>query len=206
MDNELKHYGVLGQKWGVITKRESDLRTKAKNVVSTQKTLANKTKSDVKNAEWMSQSLPRKVAMTVLPVVLTAGVSYGMSKVSKIPFSKDQVTRSLIAITKTSVAFAAIKEYQGRSSLRRYDEQGSRNLSKKQYKSLTPETMVGIGVSGAMTAYSIYKSLGGQKLSSISKSKVDAGKKFVDEPWDERLGPKGETYQEWKIRMAGNGY
>ena len=202
MDNELVHYGVLGQKWGVITKREGDLRSKAKNVVSSQKDLINKTKSDVKSAEWMSKPLSLKLTHTVLPVVVVAGVSYGMSKAFKQPISKAAMFNTLKNITIQSVALSTTKEIQGRSSLRRYNEKGNRDLTKKQYKSLTPETIIGLGMGTGLAAYQIYNTLGLKSYKSIKSpsSNIDSGKNFVDNFIDPAYA--NETNAQWKARMA----
>jgi hypothetical protein len=136
MDGELKHYGVLGQKWGVITKREGDLRSKAKNVVKTQSKLASKTGLDVDSAVWMSKSVGEKAFQTLQIAAFSATMNYalrvGMGK-------KTDIKQVALKAIKDAAVGVAIAEYGGRSSLKRYDTSGKRDMSKKQYKHLTPE-------------------------------------------------------------------
>lgn len=145
--DELKHYGVIGQKWGVITKRESTLREKARNVVKVQGRLASKTSLDVSSAEWMQKSVSQKAFSTLKTAAIFAAVDaimYG-TMAGKIDI-KGTVVRSL---EKTS-RVVATQEYAGRSSLRRYEDSGKRNMAKRQYKTYTPELAGAIALNAAM--------------------------------------------------------
>lgn len=204
MNEELIHYGVIGQKWGVITKREGTLRSKAANVVSTQKDLSNQTKSDVKSAKWMSQPLSSKVTQVVLPVVTSAAVYYGMTKALKVPMSKKAMFKVVKEATTTSIALAVTKEAQGRSVLRRYDEKGNRDLTKKQYKSLTPETIIAIGAAVGFSAYRVYNGLGLKNYKSVKSdpSKTKIGQEWVSNYIDPAHA--NETNAQWRARMGAN--
>ena len=121
-DVVITHFGIQGMRWGVRKDRYAQNRAKAKNILNAQSGNKEMNKNDLKAAEWMSKSIPDKVASelfqkTVKTIVFQAAPAYLVSKSS---FKDKKVLLSIASkIVKDTATEVALKEASASVSLRR---------------------------------------------------------------------------------------
>ena len=191
-DVVITHFGIRGMRWGVrkeaFKSKEKKLREKALNVLSNKNEFSNK--NDMQAAEWMSKPLPEKAAVVALNAGIKLGVAYGLRKAFNLPgpaISLKDLKKTAVDTTLDIVS----REAHGRSSLKRYEQSGKQNLSKKQYKKMTPESIMLNTVSVGRVAYAAYSSFASTKVSE-SKNRAAIGKSFVYKNYldQQNFGPR----------------
>jgi len=141
--NIIQHYGVLGMKWGVRKSEYESLRNKAENVYKTQSSVKNNIpRADLKSALWLSKTTSQKVFSTAFSASVNALVSYNLTKAlnpSALSDPKKLVKTIGLNAVKNAAIMAVSKEIASKSAMKRYTDSGQKDMSKKQYKHISPE-------------------------------------------------------------------
>ena len=169
----ITHYGVLGMRWGVRKDRYAQNRQKAENILKTQSNNKNMNKSDLDAAKWMSRSVPDKVANMVFKSAVGAVTSKLIFRGPESFKDPKEIAKLALSISKSAAIKTIIYEGLSMSALRRYDQSGAKDLSKKQYKrySLTPEKAIKNGIRLGFIAAPIIKSFGPKTVHILADHK-----------------------------------
>lgn len=180
-DKVITHFGIRGMKWGIRKDKNSSssneaLRLKAKSVVKRQSKLSGRTDADVKFADWMSKTMPQKAVAQLSIVASSVAIGYVLSNPLGMKFNKRILASAVIKGVSNAAIGTAVNEYAGRRVLKRYTDSGDRDKTKKQYKTLTPEVAISIGVATGVALAPVAGriAIGGMKAAVINKRKNEA--------------------------------
>jgi len=180
-DKVITHFGIRGMKWGIRKDKNSSssneaLRLKAKSVVKRQRELSSSTGADLKFADWMSKTTSQKAVAQLPNVASSVAIGYVISNALGIKFNKRILASAVIRGVRNAAIGTAVKEYAGRRVLKRYTDSGDRDKTKKQYKRLTPEVAISIGVATGVALAPIAGRVAtaGLKSAVINKRKNEA--------------------------------
>lgn len=187
-DIVITHSGVIGMKWGIRKERYEQTRQKATNIVSQNKGSKSMNTQDLAAAEWMSKSIPDKVASEIFKS--TIGIAAGYILTGQTDKLKDPaiIAKTAARILKSTATSAALKEVAyTRAINKRYKSTGEKDLSVKQYRreSLTPEGMIMKGTRVAMAISPIISAVAKQKLGTIAKNRYETNSRM--EKWGPNL-------------------
>ena len=172
-DVVITHFGIQGMRWGVRKDSYAQNREKAKNILSVQSKNEKMNKNDLKAAEWMSKSVPDKVASQLFRTATVSLIGKLMlADISSLKDPKVLLSIGADAAMKTAIK-GALKEATSASSMRRYKQSGEKDISKKQYSknSTTPEVAISRGVRFAMAVAPIVKAYGPISVHSLAERK-----------------------------------
>jgi len=193
-ERTLSHFGVTGMKWGVrrdaFLERERALRNKAENIVKTQSKSEKANAFDVGSAAYMSKTAAQKIFSTVaMQIIGTIAAQAITGKLTTVVSDRAQLKRTITKIAMSSALKLGTTELKGRGSLKRYTQKGEKDLSKKQYKWMTPEHALAATIKTAVMMTPFLAAIGKQKLRSVVKNKYETQKR-VDKWGDHLLGTK----------------
>jgi len=190
----ISHVGVKGMKWGVrrdaFLERERALRSKAEKVVKVQNSREKANVFDVNSAAYMSQSVSKKLFTTILSQTIGTVAMQALNGRLKGNLSdKTQLKRTITKIAVGSAMKIGLNELKGRGSLKRYTETGKQDLSKKQYKWMTPQHALAAAIKTAVTVAPFLAAYGEKKVREVGKrGKED--RERVEKWGDHLLGTK----------------
>ena len=171
-DVVITHFGVRGMRWGVRKERYEQNRSKAQNII---KNRGNKdfNKHDMEAAQWMSKSVPNKVSSVFF---MNAVGTVGMALAFKGPEAfKDpkEVAKLAATVAKKTATTTLLNEMTSAGALRRYDQSGTKDVSKKQYSrnALTPERAISNGIRLGMVVVPFVKKYGPQTVHALAERK-----------------------------------
>ena len=172
-DVVITHFGVLGMRWGVRKDRYAQNREKAKNIINQNLKERDVNIFDVKAAKWMSKSVPNKISgeffKNAMNVTATALVAKGPDAFK----DPKEVSKLIASIAKKTATTSVLKEITSTSALKRYEQSGAKDKSKRQYKKvlLTPEQAIVTGINVARAAAPIISFYGGIKVHELVYNK-----------------------------------
>ena len=166
----ITHFGVQGMRWGVRKERYAQNREKAKNIVGIQSNRKDMNKSDLAAAEWMSKSVPDKIANTLFKNAVGSVASQLIFKGPESFKDPKEIEKLALSISRSTAKKALITEATSATTLRRYHQSGEKDLSKKQYKrnSLTPERAIRNGIRLGMVGSHVLKRYGPMSVIVLS--------------------------------------
>ena len=172
-DVVITHFGIQGMRWGVRKERYEQNREKAKNILKRQSDKKDMNTQDLNAAEWMSRSVPDKISSVFFKNAVGA---VAMKMLFQGPESlKDpkEIVKLAAIVAKKTATSTLLQEMSSAASLRRYDQSGAKDISKKQYKkhSLTPEQAVARGIKVAMVVTPFVKAYGGTAVHALAERK-----------------------------------
>lgn len=182
---ELKHYGVLGMKWGVRKEREQAIREKASKILSRHKSSGGiHLGTDKQRIEYMSKPLSTRIGKTLKAVTaqLVVGeiLSGNFAKYGNL--SKTDVAKKLTKVAATVVANVALNDTLAKSAMKRYSDEGKR-IGKS--KIITREDIIQTSVGVGLSALPVAKMMLGMKAFQLNKERV-ANESKVNQ-WGGRL-------------------
>ena len=172
-DVVITHFGVQGMRWGIRKDKFAQNREKAKNILRTQAHNKQMNVVDKQAAEWMSRSVPDKVANMFFKDAVGAAVAQLIFIGPESLKDPKVIEKLALSVAKSTAKKTVIKEILSASSLRRYDQSGQKDLSKKQYKkhSLTPEKAIQNGIRLGMIVGPIVKRYGPMTIHTLAERK-----------------------------------
>ena len=172
-DVVITHFGIQGMRWGIRKDKFAQNREKAKNILRTQAHNKQMNVVDKQAAEWMSRSVPDKVANMFFKDAVGAAVAQLIFIGPESLKDPKVIEKLALSVAKSTAKKTVIKEILSTSSLRRYDQSGQKDLSKKQYKkhSLTPEKAIQNGIRLGMIVGPIVKRYGPMTIHTLAERK-----------------------------------
>ena len=172
-DVVITHFGIQGMRWGVRKDRYEQNRDKAKNIVKVQSKKKDMNKNDLAAAEWMSKSVPDKISGVFFRnAVGTVAITLALKgpEALKNPTEIANIAKNVAKKTATT---SLLNELSSASSLRRYEQSGAKNISKKQYKknSLTPEKAIINGIRIGMVVAPFVKTYAPGTIHALAERK-----------------------------------
>lgn len=168
-NNELKHYGVLGMKWGKRkTKPINEYRQKAKKIAKKEEYNGNVGIS--KRAKWAAQSTQGKIFRSAMVSTFKTSMNNAM-------FGRPLLQKSDIkSIIGQTAEIYAYNEVTSRMTMKKYDDNG-RRITKR--KLIETEDLIEPIYSTAKLAASFGKYAAFKKLSEVQKD-IDKKKANFD--------------------------
>lgn len=172
-DVVITHFGIQGMRWGVRKERYEQNREKAKNIVKRQSDSKNMNVHDLEAAKWMSKSVPNKISSVFFRSAVSAAVGTVISKGPEALKDPKEIAKLVSTAAKKTATNALLNEMTSASSLRRYDQSGMKDSSKKQYKalSLTPDQAIKRGIQVGIAVSPFVKKYSGRVVHELANEK-----------------------------------
>jgi hypothetical protein len=195
-DTVITHFGVQGMRWGIRKERYQQNREKAKNILKKQSNNKRMNVNDLKSAEWMSKSVTDKISNTFFREAINSVIPKLIYEGPDSLKDPKDISKFALLVAERTAKKAIVKEAIFSASLRRYDQSGEKDFSKKQYKkhSLTPEKAVMNGILLGMNVAPIVK-----KYSPVVMSTLVNKQRKRKENIDARMKSWGPNLLDKKI-------
>lgn len=146
----LKHYGILGMKWGIRKEREAATRSKMGKIAKRPITAMRQT--DIKRAKARNQPLPMRVAKNAGRAAVSILVGDILSgQVNYAKMSKADVAARLSSIATSAVVNTAVQDALAASMAKNYTDDGKVKKGVKD-RLITKEDAIEAGIGGVLTA------------------------------------------------------